>query len=103
MKSHVSNKAKQRIIEKIKESITKIKSNPSTNEANRFNALILGFHNYYKVATNVSVDFAQIAFLVKKNLYNSTKSIRGSTGLQTKTYRKLYGKYNFKPVYIYQK
>ncbi|PGW33904.1 group II intron reverse transcriptase/maturase [Bacillus thuringiensis] len=100
LKSHVSNKAKQRIIEKIKESITKIKSNPSTNEANRFNALILGFHNYYKVATNVSVDFAQIAFLVKKNLYNSTKSIRGSTGLQTKTYRKLYGKYNFKPVYI---
>ena len=57
-------------------------------------------HNYYKYATHVNIDFAEIAFLVSKNLYNSTKNIRGSTGDKSKCYREYYGDYKPSIIYI---
>lgn len=57
-------------------------------------------HNYYRYATYVNEDFCKIAFLVSKNLYNSTNRIRGRTGSKSKAHMEYYGKYNFKTTYV---
>jgi RNA-directed DNA polymerase len=101
-KSHICDKAKKKIIKTIKEKIKIIKKNPTSGNCNNYNATILGLQNYYKIASNCNIDFSQIAFLVRKSLYNSTRSIRSKTGRKTKTYERLYGRYNFKIIYIAQ-
>ncbi|MBC8059293.1 MAG: group II intron reverse transcriptase/maturase [Clostridiaceae bacterium] len=100
IKSNINDKARKKIIKGILERIKAFKKNQNAQVVNRFNAAILGMHNYYRYATNVNIDFYKIAFLVSKNLYNSTKSIRGSTGKKSKAYMKFYGKYNFRMTYI---
>jgi predicted transcriptional regulator len=62
--------------------------------------MILGWHNYYKIATHVNLDFSEINFLVRKRLYNRTRSIRSDTLYENKTYKRIYGKYNFKHISI---
>lgn len=98
--SHISDKAKKKIIETILEKIKELKKSPAAKTANNYNYTILGVHNYYKYATHVNIDFSEIAFLVIKNLYNRTKNIRGSTGTKSNAYIKYYGKYKFSMIYI---
>ena len=100
IKSNINDKATKKVIQGILERIKDIKKNPTVANANRYNATILGLHNYYRYATYVTVDFSKIAFLVSKNLYNSTNSIRNKTGNKSKGYMEYYGKYNFKTTYI---
>ncbi|WP_341425752.1 HNH endonuclease signature motif containing protein [Clostridium puniceum] len=70
------------------------------NSVNRYNATILGMHNYYTVATHVNIDFHKVYFLVSKSLNNRLYRIRSDTGAISKTYEKFYGKYNYKKWYI---
>ena len=42
----------------------------------QFNAMVLGLHEYYKIATNVYLDFDRIAFDVRKTLLCRIKSLR---------------------------
>lgn len=98
--THVSDKARTKITKSFKESIKEIKKTPSSETVKRLNSKIIGWHNYYRIATNVSFDFSEIAFLVKKNLYNGTRSIRSSTKSKSKTYKKLYSEYNCKTITI---
>jgi group II intron reverse transcriptase/maturase len=100
MKSHICDKSKGKIIERIKAKIRDITKNPTTESCNKYNATILGIQNYYKIASNCNMDFSKIGFLVRKSLYNGTRSIRSDTGQKTKTYERLYGNYNFKITYI---
>jgi len=100
IKSDINDKATKKVIRNILERIKDIKKSQTVATANRYNATILGLHNYYRYATHVNIDFSNIAFLVSKNLYNSTKSIRGSTGKKSKAYMMYYGKYNFRMTYI---
>ena len=53
-------------------------------------------HNYYKIATRVNLDFSLIAFLVNKTLENRLKSNLNKLGSVSKTFKKYYGKYNYK-------
>jgi len=100
IKSNINDKATKKVISGILERIRDIKKSPTMKTANRYNASILGLHNYYRYATLSNIDFSKIAFLVSKNLYNSTKQIRGSTGNESKAYMEYYGKYNFSKTYI---
>jgi len=98
--SNINNKASKKVITKILEKIKHIKRSPTAVNVNKYNATILGMHNYYKYATHVNVDFSKIAFLVSKNLYNSTKGVRNKIGDKSKAYKVYYDKYNFKTIYI---
>lgn len=100
IKSNLSDKAKKKVIRKILNVIKDIKKYPSVESANQYNSTILGLHNYYRYATHVNIDFANIAFLVRKNLYNSTKRVRSKTGTKNRVFQEYYGKYNFKTIYI---
>jgi len=100
IKSNINDKAAKKVVKGILERIEEIKKSPIAKTVNRYNSAVLGLHNYYRYATHVNIDFSEIAFLVAKKLYNSTKSIRGKTGSKSKIYMHFYGKYNFKATYI---
>jgi len=74
-KSRMSDKAKQNTITKLKNQIKIIQKNRNDREASKLNSMILGSHNYYRYATHVSKDFAEIDFLVRKALRTRLKRV----------------------------
>ena len=62
----------------------------------QFNAMVLGLHEYYKIATNVYLDFDRIAFDVRKTLLCRTKSHRSKTGLRSQAFQQFYGDFTGK-------
>lgn len=100
VKSHISDKATKNTVKEIKAKIKTMQKHPNVNSVNRYNATILGMHNYYKVATHVNIDFHKVYFLVSKSFNNRLYRIRSDTGVITKAYEKFYGKYNYKKWYM---
>jgi hypothetical protein len=77
VRSHMSDKAYRKTHELLK-SLTKDIQNPQNKQEahkaiNRFNAAIIGKHQYYRIATCVYEDFDQIAFSVNKMMKNRLK------------------------------
>ena len=100
VQSHMTNKAKEKAIKELKSQILKIQKQPDINNVNKYNSMVIGLQNYYKIATNVNVDFSEIAYRTNVFIYNRTKRVRSSKGESTTLYRKLYDKYNYKTYYI---
>lgn len=73
LESHVSDKAMKRMPIKLKGQIKKLQSNQDHGEVAKYNSMILGMHNYYKHATHVVKDFADLDFIVRRILYNRLK------------------------------
>ena len=94
--SRISDKAKKKITEKYRNQIDKIKNKPKVYNIDKLNSMILGWHNYYRIATHVNLDFSEINYLVRKRLFNRTRSIRSDKIYPNKTYERIYGRYNFK-------
>ena len=103
-RSNISEKAKNAMKRKLKEQIIAIKQKPVSHQINRLNAMILGFHNYYHMATLCSLDFADIDFIVSKSLHNRLKKVTKKVRWKRKkppdqepknnrTFMKFYGKY----------
>jgi len=95
-KSKMNIKAFNKAVKKLKEQVIKVQRTNSAKEVSKLNSMILGLHNYYKIATHVNLDFSLIAFLVNRTLENRLKSILNKQGHISKTFKKYYGKYNFK-------
>ena len=55
-------------VDKLKNNIKTIAANPTVDNVNKYNSVVLGLHNYYKIATLVNLDFVDIAFTVNKVL-----------------------------------
>ena len=72
VKSHISKKAEKRIKDKTHELVKEIQRPQGMQTGygaiNKYNAYVIGVHNYYAIATLVSMDFNQIAFGVRKSL-----------------------------------
>ncbi|MGL5557824.1 MAG: group II intron reverse transcriptase/maturase [Paraclostridium dentum] len=102
VKSHISDKAKKKIIMKLKTHLIKLQKKTTMNNILIYNSMVLGLHNYYKIATHISYDFGKIAFIVNKSLYNRTHKIRSNSGTKSKAYEKFYGSYNYKTVYVWK-
>jgi len=98
--AHMTDKAKKHAVKQIYEKADAIVEQPTTTMANRFNSTILGMHNYYRIASCVALDFAQIDFLVRKGLYNRFRSIARKSGNKSRVYEKYYAGYNPKPMYV---
>ncbi|MDU5082071.1 group II intron reverse transcriptase/maturase [uncultured Tissierella sp.] len=100
VKSYMSYKAKEKVIKQFRSSIKRMQKSQLKTDVNKFNASILGRQQYYSVATHVSKDFAQIDFLVKKNLKNRTSKIRTKSGAITKAYTKFYSDHKGKKIFL---
>ena len=74
VQSHISDKALKNAKENISKCVADIKRPANEKEQYkaiaRYNATVSGLHNYYQIATNVSLDFAKIAFHIKKQMNN---------------------------------
>ena len=93
-KSRIANKAMENTINKLKEQIKVIQKKPVPKEVSKFNSMILGMHNYYKIATLANIDFSKIHFLVMKSFDARLKSKISKIPHKSKTYIRLYGGYN---------
>jgi group II intron reverse transcriptase/maturase len=74
VKSKLTDKSKRKIESKLKSSITAIQKPANEKEEYkailRHNSMIIGWHTYYRIATNVNLDFNRYAFLVHRALKN---------------------------------
>ena len=80
VKSHMSDKAKKKIIE---DYIKQVKETQHSKHLNKdlwlLNSKVIGYHNYYKIATRCSKDFSSIAFIVGRALKNRLNPKRTGT------------------------
>lgn len=92
IEAHMKNKALTKIHKKSKEIIAQIRGTYDTGKEYRliqkYNAYLIGVHNYYCIATHVNIDFQKIAFDVKKSLYNRLKHRLQKKGTITNRYIK---------------
>ncbi|WP_371391536.1 group II intron reverse transcriptase/maturase [Sporosarcina sp. OR05] len=93
VKSKISDKAKRQIVEKVKMKAEYIRRHQKKAEVAKYNSTILGFHNYYRQATDVTKDFSEIAYSVKRILYNKLKKVRSTNGVITKYHQTAYKDY----------
>ncbi|MEQ8197217.1 MAG: group II intron reverse transcriptase/maturase [Clostridiaceae bacterium] len=99
-KSKMCDRAKKKTIEKLKNQIKIIQRSKDSKEVAKLNSIILGSHNYYKYATHISKDFAEIDFLVRKALKIRLGRISSPKPKLSETYKRLYGVYNGKVMTI---
>lgn len=95
-KSRMSDKAKEKVIRQIKEQIKTIQSKTNATEADRLNKIIIGCHNYYRIATLVSHDFKNIDFLLRKSFEIRLNRYMSNVDRKSEIYKKRYGGYNVK-------
>ncbi|MGM0502863.1 MAG: group II intron reverse transcriptase/maturase [Bacillota bacterium] len=95
-KSIISQKVKSKIAYKLKQQIKEIKENPKEKEVNKLNSMILGVQNYYSMATDVNLDFNEIAFTVNRTLENRLRALFCERSYKSRTFEKYYGRYNYK-------
>jgi group II intron reverse transcriptase/maturase len=100
VKSHMTDKSIEKCKKQLKEKIKVLQHDANGIHVQHFNATVLGIHGYYKIASHINKDFAQIAFHVNKSLNCRTKCIRSKTGKKSKAYEKFYGKSKITPLYI---
>ena len=96
VEAHIKDKALLKIRDKSKEIIGQLRHTYDPGMEYRliqkYNAYVIGVHNYYAIATHVNVDFHEIAFDVKKSLYNRLKHRLQKKGSITNRYiREKYG------------
>lgn len=96
LKSHMTDKAHRKCKENIRKAIALMGKEPSQQNISRFNAVVLGLHEYYKIATNVYLDFGRIAFDVRKTLLCRTKSHRSKNGRRSPAFQQFYGNFTGK-------
>lgn len=90
--SRISSKSKARIKNEVKKKIKVIQKNPTHVNINQYNLYVRGIQNYYRVATRVNLDFADIYFSCLPAMYNRFKSIGEYEKPRSPpiTYQKLY-------------
>lgn len=75
--SHISSKAKARIIKSLKQQINKVKHPKDgrviQDEINLYNLMVNGMHNYYRLAGDCVKDFGDIAYVVNKSWKSAFK------------------------------
>ena len=94
--SQMSNKAIEITMKKLKSQIKIIQKKNNSNEINKLNSIILGGHNYYRIATMINSNYGYINYIVSKSLENRLKKQINHKPKYSKTYEKLYGKYKGK-------
>lgn len=68
IRSHIADKSKAKVIKKLRDVWKDIKNPSKQSDIDQnislYNAMVMGMHNYYCMATMVSADFAEISYKV---------------------------------------
>lgn len=70
--SYLTDKSMQKVSDKLLKQIKKIE-NPQNKKMEHFeiavyNSMVIGIHNYYRIATNVNIDMQKVAFHIERTL-----------------------------------
>lgn len=88
--THISQKAKTKLKSDLNNQIKKIQKSQNSMETikgiNRYNSMIIGKHNYFRVATHINKDLKHFQISLYLRMYNrfpkaSRKGIKNSNGL----------------------
>lgn len=101
-RTSMSKQSKENAIIKLTKQIKKIQKHPRSSEVFKLNSMILGLQNYYKRATMVSKDFADIAFIVERRLHNRFKKNITNEGTTPANFKRIYPHWkSYKPIFLY--
>ena len=92
VRSYVSDKARKAILTLINQEIKELQKRRTALQVLKFNSVILGIQNYYRMATMVNIDFRKIGYIVNKSLMNR---IGKPSGKKDNKYKLRYKRYNF--------
>lgn len=96
VRSHVSDKATKQAHEKLSACVKAMKNPPNEREQYKailsYNSVVVGLHNYYRLATHVSQDFYAIAFPIKRQLHGRLKELTRKGKLEQGFIKERYGK-----------
>ncbi|MGL5918479.1 MAG: HNH endonuclease signature motif containing protein [Cetobacterium sp.] len=92
-RSYISDKAKKSILILIKQQVKELQKRRTALQVSKFNSVILGIQNYYRMATMVNIDFSKIGYIVNKSLVNR---IGKPSDKKNDKYKLRYKGYNFK-------
>lgn len=98
--SSVADKAMKNIEKNIKNQIKNIKQNPTYKEVYIYNKMVAGMQNYYKIASNVYLDFKEIEYHLSFCLKQKLKSVFSNNGLKPMEYISRYEHYGGQELYI---
>lgn len=105
-RSYVSRTSKQTMIKQLRETIKRIQGNPGY--VHLLNYKILGMHNYYRIATTVSVAFSEIDYELKQMMKTRFKTVgkyskpyHGTSLTFDKLYSKTYRTWKINGTWIY--
>lgn len=101
VKSHISGKAKKKLIKQFREMFKTAKHNPTPYYTLKLNAAIYGKQQYYNMATLVSRDFAEIDFSVNQARKHALKKGGSHKGLKQNLYIRMYGESRAKERYLH--
>ena len=95
VKSHIQEKALNKIKENVKKHITNIQK-PKENlkqSIDLYNSFVIGIHNYYSCATNCNIDMAKLSNQTRTKIFVRLKSRRVNKTDKLPDYiKKVYGK-----------
>ena len=94
--SHMSDKAVKQAKEKISTAIRAIQ-NPADDRAQyvaiwKYNSVVAGLHNYYRLATHISVDFPKLSYGLKLQMANRLRELTSKGKLERGFIKERYGK-----------
>ena len=93
VKSEVSDKAIERMVNSLKRQIKTIQhSSAPEKDLAKLNQMIFGYHNYYNCATHAVKSFHKIEYKLLKFIKNRLGPLKTKTGHQNKVIQKYYGK-----------
>ena len=95
VKSHIQEKALNKIKENVKKHITNIqKPKENLNQSiDLYNSFVIGIHNYYSCATNCNIDMAKLSNQTRTKIFVRLKSRRVNKTDKLPDYiKKVYGK-----------
>lgn len=98
--SRMSNKAKANVYENLVHQVKVIQKIPTGKEVQKLNSMILGIHNYYRVASHITKDMREIDFLLRKVMYNRLKHHLTNEDCRSKFYLQRYGQYKHKLITV---
>lgn len=99
IKSCIADKEKERIKKEIRTKIYEVCDDNTPISMYKLNALILGTHNYFRIATNVNRDFNDIENEVLKLIRYRWKRVSKNKGVLNETFLKFYGDYKHRKIY----
>ena len=77
VESHMCEKAQMKILATAKESIKAIQKPKDDKEkyqaVSKYNSQVMGWHNYYGIATHINIDFHKISFVINTLMDNRLK------------------------------